>query len=154
MERQFINENGQCTSYYACYLGDWSFDRFVEVCKTTKALPIKGVHPSRNATTEEYFVACLKADFRDYKERLERDFDMSRASLEDVFERFSREYNFSDWYKDAFNQRPHLEASFYLYAMGYENVGGLRFCMPPFSEDVAEAVWSAKEYRKYLESRA
>ena len=154
VNKQFINAKGECTSYYACYLGDWSYDLFFKACETTKALPIKGVYPSRNASDEKRFVAFLKSDFKDYKENLEREYDTTYLSLEDVFERFCREYNFSDWYKDTFNQRPHLDASFYLYAMGYENVGGLRFCMSPFADDVEEALWSAKEYRKYLESLA
>jgi hypothetical protein len=38
--------------------------------------------------------------------------------------------------------------------MGYEDVGGIRFCMPPFTDDVEKAIWSAKEYRKYMRSVA
>ena len=151
--RNLFTVDGKCTSYYAI-LGDWSFDLFFETCQTTKALPIKGVHPSRNASEAEAFVAWLKADFRDWLERMYEEYDCSRESLEDMFKMYARESFFSDCYKDAFNQRPHLKPAFYLFAMGYENVGGLRFCMSPFSDDVADAVWSAKAFRDWLEAKA
>lgn len=142
-----FNSKGECTSYYA-YLGDWSFDKFFKACQSTKALPIKGVHPSRNASDEECFVAYLKRDFADYL----ADFAIkySYRNLEEVFKCYCRETCFSDWYKDTFDQRPHLDSSFYLYAMGYKEVGGIRFCMSPFSEEVEDAVASAEAYRAYL----
>ena len=153
IEKNFINAKGECTSYYACYLGDWSYDKFFEVCQTTKALPIKGVHPSSKASEEEKFIAWLKLDFRLWKEQTEREYDCRYTTLEEMFNIYARESCFSDMYKDVFNQRPHLEAEFYLYAMGYKDVGGLRFCQPPFTHDVEEAIWSAKEYRKYMHQK-
>lgn len=150
--RELFNSKGECNSYYA-YLGDWSYDKFYMACQKTKALPkVKGVHPSSNASAEECFIAYLKRDFALYKADIELNYDCRFVSLEEIFRRFANEWLFSDFYKDTFNQRPHLDASFYLYAMGYENVGGLRFCMPPFSQDVEDAIWSARAYRTHLES--
>lgn len=151
--RSLFNSKGECNSYYAM-LGDWSFDKFYETCQTTKAIPIKGVYPSSKASKEERFVAFLKRDFADYIAKYESLYDCRFVRIEDIFKAFANEYCFSDYYKDIFNQKPHLDTSFYLYAMGYTNVGGLRFCMQPFSVDIENALWSAKAYREYLLSLA
>ena len=145
--RTLFNAKGECTSAYACYYGDWTIDKFFKTCQNVKPLPIKGVHVGQNATEQERFCIELKTAFKDFCAKWD-------GSLEDLFKSFSCDYNFSDWYKEVFNQRPHLPVEFYLYAMGYESVGGIRFCMPPFKNDVDDAVWSAKAYRQYLHEKA
>lgn len=156
MGYNIFNSKGECTSYYA-YLGDWSFDKFYKACQTTRPLPIKGVYPNKNASEEERFVIYLKTAFRDYLADAYANYDCRYVSLRELFSRFASDYLFSDWYKDTFNQRPHLDADFYLYAMGYHDVRdsvAWTFCdSHEFSEDVEEAVKSAEAYRTYLLER-
>lgn len=81
---------------------DWSFDLFAQAMDSVKALPLAhGVRPSANLTDEQVFAVYVKtaikfADFEHYSVD-----DAIRYALEDM--------NFSDWYKDTFNQRPHFE---------------------------------------------
>lgn len=152
----FLNADGKCNSYYACYYGDWTYDKFYATCQRTKALPLsRGVYMPATASYEEKFVARLKRDFADFLED-NKDAFMPYTRLEEKFEYFAQEYCFSDMYKDAFNQRPHLEARFYCHALGYEvehrilTLGGYN---PTIEEDADDAIFSAEAYRAYLLAR-
>ena len=148
--KAFMNENGTCNSYYAVYYRDWSFDRFVEACGV-KAQPIKGVYAPSSYTDAQKFVYYLKHDFAAYLADIyaRYDFNPRLDGLEHVFERFCNEWDFSDYYKDVFNQRPHLPSEFYLYALGYTDVR-VHVWDKRIQPDFEEAVWSAGAYRDYM----
>lgn len=82
---------------------DWSFDMFAEAMDSVKALPMAhGVRPSNNLSDIQRFCVYVKtalkfADFSDYR--------LIDATIKEVL----YDMNFSDWYKDMFNQRPHFD---------------------------------------------
>ena len=152
----FLNSKGECNSYYACHCGDWSYDKFYATCQRTKALPLsRGVYMPSTASAEEVFIAHLKRDFADWLNEHEEWFD-KWTYTEEKFRVFAGEYNFSDWYKDCFNQRPHLDARFYVHALGYPvehrilTLGGYN---PTIEEEADDAIFSAESYRAYLLAR-
>lgn len=82
---------------------DWSFDRFADAMESVNALPMAhGVRPSANLSDEQRFCVYVKtalkfADFSDYR------------YIDETIKEVLHEMNFSDWYKDTFNQRPHFD---------------------------------------------
>lgn len=81
---------------------DWSFDRFAEAMDSVEALPMRhGVRPSRNLSDEQIFCVYVKTAIKF------ADFD-AYYDVEDAIKEALYEMNFSDWYKDTFNQRPHF----------------------------------------------
>ena len=82
---------------------DWSFDRFADAMDSVNALPMAhGVHPSANLSDEQRFCVYVKtamkfADFSDYRH------------TDETIKEVLFDMNFSDWYKDTFNQRPHFD---------------------------------------------
>ena len=86
-----------------CGGNDWSFDRFAEVMDSVEALPMAhGVRPSANLSDEQRFCVYVKtamkfADFSDYR------------YIDETIKEVLYDMNFSDWYKDMFNQRPHFD---------------------------------------------
>lgn len=82
---------------------DWSFDRFAEAMDSVNALPMAhGVRPSTNLSDEQRFCVYVKtamkfADFSDYR------------YIDETIKEVLYDINFSDWYKDTFNQRPHFD---------------------------------------------
>ena len=82
---------------------DWSFDKFAEAMDSVEALPMaRGVRPSANLSDEQRFCVYVKtaikfADFSDYRH------------TDETIKEVLYDLNFSDWYKDTFNQRPHFD---------------------------------------------
>ena len=83
---------------------DWSFDRFADAMDSVNALPMEhGVRPSANLSDEQRFCVYVKtamkfADFSDYRH------------TDETIKEVLYDMNFSDWYKDTFNQRPHFDS--------------------------------------------
>ena len=131
---------------------DWTFDRFVEDSKKYSATPIKGVYSSSDADYRESFMRWFKNEARDF----EADWMKTHKSLYDRYdgwigdafaERLS-DMCFSDIYKDAYNQRPHLPSWYYIHAVGLpmEEDTSRMFCASP----VEDAVENAKMMRKMM----
>ena len=135
---------------------DWTYDLFVDDSKLYKATARKGVYPRRDASYREYFMTMFKGYVRDFikKWNAEHDghwYDRYDGYIGDAFARepmFSNGF-FSDFYKDAYGQRPHLDIWFYIHLMGL-----------PMSEDTARtfcaypvegAVDDAKSVRKHFD---
>ena len=127
---------------------DWTYDMFLEDAKAYKATPIKGVYPRRDATYREYFMVTLKGYVRDFKAKwLESHTGMYDRYDGWIGDAFAQELNdwFSDFYKDAYNQRPHLDAWYYVHALGLPmNSDTARmFCADP----IGDACRRAKQNR-------
>ena len=139
---------------------DWSYDMFVEDSKLYFAKPIKGVHCSSDADIREKFMTWLKNAARDFKaEWLEQHnnhlYDNYEGYIGDAFGRevlYGFGSIFSDYYKDAYGQRPHLDTWFYVKMLGLPHSEDVfrTFCARP----VEDAVSYAKEVRRYFEEEA
>ena len=129
---------------------DWTFDLFMEDCNLYKATPIKGVHCRRDASDREKFMVWFKNRARDYLEKWNKSHDHLYDRYDGyIGDRFAEDLDkmlFSDFYKETYNQRPHLPRWFYVHALGL-----------PMSEDIArtfcaypvqEAIEEAKSYRE------
>lgn len=139
------------------YATDWTFDFFKQDSELYKATTRKGVYPRSDASYREYFMVTLKGYVRDFVEKWDqehegRKYDHYDGWIGDAFARQSMFHDgfFSDFYKDAYGQRPHLSTWFYIHLLGL-----------PMSEDTArtfcanpidDAVENAKYTRKYFES--
>lgn len=129
---------------------DWTFDLFMEDVALYKATPIKGVHCRKDASDRENFMVWLKNLVRDFriefeKENGNRNFDGYRW-IGDYFKRELCESGFSDFYKDTYGQRPHLDCWYYVYALGLPSTGddAHLFCASP----IESAISSARLYRE------
>lgn len=109
---------------------DWTYDLFNADAGLYKATPIKGVHCRKDADYREQFMVWLKNEVRDFKAEWAKEcpyqYDTYRGWIGDAFARELWGLGFSDYYKDAYGQRPHLATWFYVHAVGL-----------PMSEDVA-----------------
>lgn len=112
---------------------DWSFDQFVADCNSYKALPIKGVYCRRGASDNEVFIATLKRICNEYIADNTQRFTYvnerngyTHVDYEEMGEwlwsYLCHEIYISDWYKDVYNQRPHLDKDLYLWALGYHDM--------------------------------
>lgn len=133
---------------------DWTYDLFEEDSRLYKATPIKGVYPRRNAEYREYFMVMFKGYVRDFvaKWNAEHDghqYDRYDGWIGDAFARQPMFHNgfFSDFYKDAYGQRPHLSLWFYIHLMGLpmSEDTARTFCARP----VEDAIKNAKYVRDY-----
>ena len=126
---------------------DWTFDLFAEAMDSVQALPMrKGVRPSRNLTDAQTFAVYVKTaiKFADFDRYYHID-DAVKDALYDM--------NFSDWYKDVFNQRPH----FGLYLVGALcGVTDSEYSIARWTYDnpIQEHKNYAKQHREYLEKEA
>ena len=104
---------------------DWTYDMFLEDAKTYTALPIKGVHCRANASWRERFMRDLKTLARDG----------------DAFERALINWDFSDYYKDTYGQRPHLSMWYYVQAFGFQHGEDTSrtFCANPVRDAIRDA---------------
>ena len=139
---------------------DWTFDKFFADCKEYDALPIKGVHRPK-ASAEEAFVASVKLYIKEFIEANRERFStpigtLDKRPLKEALSYFlDRELYFSDWYKDTYNQRPHLDVDLYLWALGFEEAVdtlpwvGLSFRkMDDIAEDYADSAKRTRERRE------
>ena len=147
---------------------DWSFDQFVTDCNSYKALPIKGVYCRRGASDNEVFIATLKLIcnewIADNTQRFTYVNECNRHSHVDYEEMgewlwsyLCQKVYISDWYKDIYNQRPHLDKDLYLWALGYHNiVNTLFWCglsCRTMDDIVNDYVHDAKKVREYVLSQ-
>ena len=132
---------------------DWTFDWFVNDAETYKATPIKGVYCRRDAEPREQFMTWLKGAVRDFTEEWKkahdgRLYDRYDGYIGDAFaKKLCNEFLFSDWYKDTYNQRPHLPTWYYVHVLGLPQGTDMfrTFCASPI-EDAASAAREAREY--------
>lgn len=127
---------------------DWTYDEFMEDAKLYHETPFKGVHvPTDNY--RRYFMVWFKNHARDFKakwfETHEHLYDRYDGYIGDAFARTLTDW-FSDFYKDAYGQRPHLPDWFYVQAVGFpmREDTGRTFCASP----VEDAINEAKEARE------
>lgn len=133
-------------------LADWTYDLFIEDSTKYKATPIKGVHCRKNASNREQFMVWFKNYARDFKDEwLKANKHLyNEQSREYIGDAFAKEFGnilFSDFYKDAYGQRPHLADWFYIQAVNFptnEDVSR-KFCAMP----VEDAIERAKYYREF-----
>lgn len=133
---------------------DWTYDLFIEDVNRYNATPRRGVYPRRNASEREKFMAWLKGCVRDFRSEWQasgrRDYNDTYGWIGDAFAGELRAMCFSDYYKEVYNQRPHLNRWYYIHAMGLpmsEDISRT-FCADP----VGSAVMVAKETRELYES--
>lgn len=130
---------------------DWTYDLFTEDAQQFKATPMKGVHCQSNAGEREQFMVWFKNAARDFKaEWLESHtglYETYEGWCGDAFANEIMKYGcFSDFYKDAYGQRPHLPYWFYVQATGLPTGEDVvrTFCASP----VEDAVGMAKRVRE------
>lgn len=151
---------------------DWSFDLFVADCNSYKALPIKGVYCRQGASDNEVFISTLKRICNDWiRDNTEcftvRGINSSNCEysyveycdMADALWSFlCNEVYISDWYKDIYNQRPHLDKDLYLWALGYHDlVDTLLWCGLSFrrmNDIIGDFVHSARDIRIRMEEYA
>ena len=134
---------------------DWTYDMFVEDAKKYQAKPMRGIYCSSRASDREKFMTWFKGCARDFKEAWLKEhdgrmYDRYDGYIGDAFKRELPDMCFSDYYKDVYNQRPHLDRWYYIHLLDL-----------PMSEDTArtfcawpikEAVNEAQRNREWLES--
>lgn len=131
---------------------DWSFDMFAEDAKLYNATPMKGVYPRRDASEREKFMTWLKGCVRDFTIEWKKNhnslYDRYEGWIGDAFARMLSDMCFSDYYKDTYNQRPHLDSWYYVHMLGLHQTGdvAMTFC----SEPIEDAIDMAKRNRDYL----
>lgn len=125
---------------------DYTYDLFVDDAKAYKATPIKGVYPNSQVSARERFMVYLKNTIRDFKNDnpvyLVKSYDSSMGYIGDAFAMMLDDINFSDMYKDAYGQRPHLDSWFYIHALDLpmsEDIARV-FCAEPMKEAIMDAV--------------
>ena len=129
---------------------DWTYDLFVEDAGKYNATPRKGVHCNSNASERESFMVWFKNCARDFKAKWVAEgrtmYDRCHGWIGDAFARELGRTCFSDYYKDAYNQRPHLPAWYYVQATGlpHSEDTARTFCASP----VKDAANMAKRVRE------
>ena len=130
---------------------DWTYDLFVEDAELYKATPIKGVNCPADADWRQRFMTWFKNCARDFLEAWDAPlYDRRRGWVGDAFARELGDMCFSDYYKDAYGQRPHLPDWFYVQAVGLPMSEDVARCF--CSDPVGDAVMNAKSTREYLEA--
>ena len=126
---------------------DWTYDMFLADAKQYNATPIKGVHCRKNASDREQFMTWFKNCARDFKAQWMKAHNNKFIAdnyeyIGDAFKNYMFEYDcFSDYYKDTYGQRPHLDMWFYIHAIGlpmHSDVARL-FCAHPIENAVEDA---------------
>ena len=122
---------------------DWTFDQFVEDSKLYEVKPIKGVHCRRNASGRERFMTYLKDMKRDFvikwnEEHSGHWYDRYDGWIGDRFAEVLINSSFSDLYKDAYGQRPHLDIWFYVHMLDLPCGGDTSrmFCASPIEDAI------------------
>ncbi len=133
---------------------DWTYDLFVEDAQNYSATPIKGVYCRSNASDREKFMTAFKNFARDFvadwkAQHNGKDYDRYDGYVGDAFANELGDWLFSDFYKDTYNQRPHLDKWYYVRVLGLPQSSDVfrTFCSHP----VDDAVRYAKRTRQQLE---
>lgn len=130
---------------------DWTFDEFMQDSKLYKATPTKGVHCRRGASYNEEFMTWFKNLARDFKESWlqshQFEYDDRDGWIGDAFAKILGDACFSDYYKDTYGQRPHLDKWFYIQAVKLPMSQDVArtFCARPV-EDAIENARRMKEF--------
>lgn len=125
---------------------DFTYDLFVEDAKKYTATAIKGVHCRRNADEREHFMVWLKNAARDFKETWMKShkglYDRHDGYIGDAFAQTLDDW-FSDFYKDTYGQRPHLDNWYYVHALGLPMQSDIArtFCADPVELACSMAKW-------------
>lgn len=135
---------------YNCAV-DWTYDLFLEDSKKYNATPIKGVHCRKGADSREQFMTWFKNCARDFKaewsqQNGDRYISENYEYIGDAFKQYMYDTCFSDFYKDTYGQRPHLDWWFYIHAieLPMRSDTARLFCAYP----VENAVEDAKRVRE------
>ena len=124
---------------------DFTYDLFVRDMARYKGTPIKGVHLSDRCNEKHHFIAWIKDMARDFKIEWEREhgikFYDNYEWQGDAFARLLKENNFSDYYKDIYGQRPHLDIWYYvtLLEMPQQSDISYTFCANPIEDAIGYA---------------
>lgn len=133
-------------------VGDWTYDLFLEDAKVYRAMPRKGVYPRRDAEMRELFMVWLKNAVRDFRAEWRdagrKDYDQRRGWIGDAFILKLERSGFSDFYNEAYGQRPHLKTWYYVNAMELPSSLDTicSFCARP----IEDAVENAKRMREKI----
>lgn len=135
---------------------DWTFDYFMEDAKLYNATAIKGVYPNRNASDREKFMVWFKNFARDFKidwlKKYKKIYVFPYGYCGDAFKKALYNSCFSDYYKDVYNQRPHLDYWYYVQATGLhtEEDTARTFCASPVESAVDMAKWVRKKLSSWF----
>lgn len=104
---------------------DFTFDMFVETLGTCKALPLAhGVYRNFGDDCASEFCTWLLTEAKEFKTHWSALYGDKRYAdrlyIGNAFMNYIDWSFFSDYYKDAFNQRPHLDRDLYVSALGFE----------------------------------
>ena len=124
---------------------DWTFDYFVEDMNKY------GLEDINSDDYRAYFVATVKGRINRFKEQWIAKHDGKMFDGEwigDAFKRWMLDW-FSDFYKDAYGQRPHLPAVYYIHVMGLPMTGDTSWFA--YGNVIADAVEAAKRCRMNLD---
>lgn len=131
---------------------DWTYDLFMEDAKKYNATPQKGVYCPSNADYRQYFMTSFKNYARDFRKEWEKthdgNYDKYEGWIGDAFARSFDDWCFSDFYKEAYNQRPHLPRWFYVRAVGfYHSEDTARtFCASPVEDAMRTAKYNRENF--------
>ena len=123
---------------------DWTFDLFMEDARQYTA-----EEPDNASDYRQYFMGWFKRAAKrfevEWSKTHEHQYDRRDGYIGDAFGRTLTDW-FSDFYKDAYGQRPHLPVWFYVHAVGFPQSADTArtFCASPM-EDAERA---AKEVRE------
>lgn len=119
---------------------DFTFDLFTEDMK------VFGEYGRKDAPLREQFVRWLKREAKEFKENWVNKynknlFNMHEGYIGDAFKNHLYESEFSDFYKDAYGQRPHLDLWFYVHAVGFPTSEDFArtFCASPVQDAIENA---------------
>lgn len=132
---------------------DYTYDMFMEDAKLYKALPYKGVYPNTD-NYRAYFMRHFKTYAENFRKNWLAKYGKNIANHSYwIGDAFADELDgsFSDFYKEAYGQRPHLPAWFYLQALDNfpSSEDTLRtFCARP----IEQAIENARYVREMLSS--
>lgn len=123
---------------------DWTYDLFVEDLKTY------GEDYNDTDNYNGYFIGYMKRSVKRFLDKWNREHDGKLYAsgygwAGDEFADTIRDW-FSDFYKEAYGQRPHLPMWFYVHALGLPMEGDTArmFCADP----IEDAIEFARELRK------
>lgn len=131
---------------------DWTYDMFLADAKQYNATPVKGVHCRSNASDREQFMTWFKNCARDFKAQWMKKYNGKMCAdysyyIGDGFKEYMYDTCFSDFYKDTYGQRPHLDMWFYINAIGLpmsEDIART-FCASPIEHAVEDAQFNRKQ---------
>ena len=123
---------------------DWTYDRYLEAVK------MYGIEDKSNGEDyTQYFISFIKRAASKFLENWKKEHNdklYDHGYVGDAFAATLMDW-FSDFYKDTFNQRPHLPIWFYINPLGLPMMEDTArsFCASP-KEDAAEEAKFRREH--------